>query len=172
MTLPGLNATYKLSSKSNLRFSASQTVIRPELRELSFLNLYDFELNASIQGNPALEEDQSEQLRSALRTYIQRSGEVFSIGAFYKNFADPIEQIYNAGSGGASTFNYQNPEKATSYGAEIELRKRLDFANFLRNFTFQANAAYIFSRVEEQRVEPRQGVAGTIALYGKPWFNV
>ena len=48
--LPGLNATLKINQQTNLRLSASQTVIRPELRELTFLNLYDFELNASVQG--------------------------------------------------------------------------------------------------------------------------
>src|SRR4029077_12443248 len=53
--LPGLNATFKLNDKTNLRLSGSQTVIRPELRELAYLNLYDFELNASVQGNPNLE---------------------------------------------------------------------------------------------------------------------
>ncbi|MBX3253112.1 MAG: TonB-dependent receptor [Chitinophagaceae bacterium] len=157
--LPGLNATYKITGKSNLRLSASQTVIRPELRELSFLNLYDFELNASLQGNPSLKRTKVSNFDLRYELY-PRSGEVFSIGAFYKNFADPIEQIYNAGSGGASTFNYQNPERATSYGAEIELRKRLDFADFLRNFTFQANAAYIYSRVEDQGLNLNRALQG------------
>ena len=31
--LPGLNATYKINPKTNIRLSGSQTVIRPELRE-------------------------------------------------------------------------------------------------------------------------------------------
>lgn len=157
--LPGLNATYKLTTKTNLRLSASQTVIRPELRELAFLNLYDFELNASIQGNPALKRTKVSNFDLRYEFY-PRSGEVFSIGAFYKHFADPIEQIFNAGSGGASTFNYQNPEKAKSYGAELEIRRRLDFANALRNFTFQANAAYVFSRVEDKGLNLKRSLQG------------
>lgn len=157
--LPGLNATYKLTTKTNLRLSASQTVIRPELRELAFLNLYDFELNASIQGNPALKRTKVSNFDLRYEFY-PRSGEVFSIGAFYKHFADPIEQIFNAGSGGASTFNYQNPEKAKSYGAELEIRRRLDFANALKNFTFQANAAYVFSRVEDKGLNLKRSLQG------------
>jgi len=145
--LPGLNATYKLNAKTNLRLSGSQTVIRPELRELSFLNLYDFELNASVQGNPNLERTKATNFDLRYELY-PRSGEMFTVGVFYKNFDKPIEQIYNEGSGGASTFNYQNPDKATSYGAELELRKRLDFISVLKNFTFSANAAYIHSRVK------------------------
>lgn len=147
--LPGLNATLKLNTKTNLRLSGSQTVIRPELRELAALNLYDFELNASVQGNPNLE--RTKVTNADFRyEYYPRAGEVFSAGVFYKYFKNPIEQVFNQGSGGASTFNFSNPEKAQSYGAEIEFRKRLDFANALRNFTFQANGAYIYSRVKDQ----------------------
>lgn len=145
--LPGLNATYKLNAKTNIRLSGSQTVIRPELRELSFLNLYDFELNASVQGNPALERSKATNFDLRYELY-PRSGEMFTVGVFYKYFANPIEQIYNEGSGGASTFNFQNADKATSYGAELEFRKKLDFVPVLKNFTFTANAAYIYSRVK------------------------
>lgn len=157
--LPGLNATLKLNDRTNLRLSGSQTVIRPELRELAFLNLYDFELNASIQGNPDLK--RTKVSNADLRyEFYPRPGEIFSIGGFYKYFADPIEQIFNAGSGGASTFNYQNPEKAQSYGAEAEVRKKLDFSNALKNFTFQANAAYIFSRVEDKGLNLKRSLQG------------
>lgn len=145
--LPGLNATYKLNAKTNIRLSGSQTVIRPELRELSFLNLYDFELNASVQGNPALERTKATNLDLRYELY-PKSGEMFTLGVFYKYFDKPIEQIYSEGSGGASTFNFQNPDKATSYGAELEIRKKLDFVEVLKNFTIQANAAYIYSRVK------------------------
>jgi TonB-dependent receptor len=147
--LPGLNATYRLSTKTNLRLSASQTVIRPELRELAFLNLYDFELNASVQGNPELKRTKVSNFDLRYELY-PRSGEVFSIGVFYKHFADPIEQMFNESSGGASTFNFKNTEKAQSYGAELEFRRQLDFTPALRNFTFQANAAYIYSRVTDK----------------------
>lgn len=157
--LPGLNATYKLNNKTNLRLSGSQTVIRPELRELSFLNLYDFELNASVQGLPTLKRSKVTNLDLRYELY-PRSGETFSLGVFYKHFKDPIEAIFNEGSGGASTFNFQNPRAANSYGAEAELRKRLDFVDGLKNFTFQANVAYIHSRISDSRLavdRPLQG---------------
>lgn len=145
--LPGLNATYKLNDKTNIRLSGSQTVIRPELRELSFLNLYDFELNASVQGNPALKRTKATNLDLRYELY-PKAGEVFTVGVFYKYFDKAIEQIYNEGSGGASTFNFQNTDKAINYGAEVEFRKKLDFVSALKNFTLQANAAYIHSRVQ------------------------
>jgi TonB-dependent receptor len=147
--LPGVNATYKLNAKTNFRLSGSQTVIRPELRELAFLNIYDFELNASVQGKPSLERTKATNADLRYEIY-PRGGEVFTLGVFYKSFDKPIEQLYSEGSGGASTFFFDNPEKATSYGAEVEFRKRLDvISGGLQNFTFQANAAYIYSRVKD-----------------------
>ncbi len=147
--LPGLNATYKLNTKTNIRFSASQTVIRPELRELSALNLYDFELNASVTGNPALKRTKITNLDLRYELY-KKPGEVFSAGVFYKYFNDPIEQIFNEGSGGASTFNFQNADKAYSTGLEIEFRKNLEFITpKLKNLTFQSNVALIKSKVTD-----------------------
>lgn len=157
--LPGLNATYKVNNKINIRLSGSQTVIRPEFRELSFLNIYDFELNASVQGNPALKRTKVTNLDLRYESY-PRAGEVFTLGVFYKNFKDPIEQIFNEGSGGSSTFSFQNPQKATSYGAEVEFRKKLDFAAVLKNFTFQANASYIHSEVKDERFKISRSLQG------------
>jgi len=157
--LPGLNATYKLNNKVNFRLSGSQTVIRPEFRELSFLNIYDFELNASVQGNPSLKRTKVTNLDLRYELY-PRAGEVVTFGVFYKKFDNPIEQIFNEGSGGSSTFSYQNPESATSYGAEFEFRKKLDFINGFKNFTFQTNASYIYSQVKDARFQidrPLQG---------------
>lgn len=145
--LPGVNATLKLTEKTNLRLSGSQTVIRPELRELSSLNLYDFELNASVQGNPALQRTKATNADFRYEIY-PRAGEVLTAGVFYKYFKTPIEQNFAEGAGGASTFFYLNPEKAYSYGAEVEFRKKLDAVDALKNFTFLANAAYIYSRVK------------------------
>lgn len=157
--LPGLNATYKLNKNNNIRLSASQTVIRPELRELSFLNLYDFELNASVQGEPLLQRTKVTNLDLRYELY-PKAGEMFTIGAFYKLFDKPIEQFFDEGIGGASTFSYANAKEAKSYGIEVELRKKLDFISGTKNFSFQMNAAYIYSRIKDESLNidrPLQG---------------
>ena len=141
--LPGLNTTYKITQNSNLRFTASQTVIRPELRELSFLNIFDFELNASVQGNPTLKRTKITNTDLRYELY-PGSGEVFTVGVFYKDFVNPIEQIFSEGAGGSSTFSYQNAQKAITYGMEIEARKKLN-----KYFTFQANASLINSKIKD-----------------------
>ena len=157
--LPGINATYKLNTKTNLRLSASQTVIRPELRELSALNLYDFELNASVQGYPDLLRTKITNLDARYELYPS-TGEMITAGIFYKDFQNPIEQIFSEGAGGASTFTYRNAAKAYTYGMEVEFRKKLGFITALKNFTVQANAAYIHSRIQDSKYQidrPLQG---------------
>jgi TonB-dependent receptor len=157
--LPGVNATFKLNSKTNLRLSGSQTVIRPEFRELSFLNIYDFELNASVQGNPLLKRTKVTNADLRYELY-PRAGETFSVGVFFKHFDKPIEALFNASSGGASTFNFQNADKATTYGFEVELRKRLDFSEGLKNFTLQGNLAYIYSNVKSKGFDVNRPLQG------------
>jgi TonB-dependent receptor len=152
--LPGVNSTIKLSTKANLRLTGSQTVIRPELRELSLLNIYDFEINASVQGNPNLK--RTKITNSDLRyEYYPAPGELLTVGVFYKDFENAIEPIFNEGSGGASTFNYQNASKARSSGIEVETRKKLN-----NRFTFQANASLIKSKLKDAKLgldRPLQG---------------
>lgn len=157
--LPALNATFKLNSKTNIRLSGSQTVVRPEFRELSDLAFYDFELGATVIGSRTLQRTKINNADLRFELY-PRAGELFTIGVFYKSFKNPIEQYFNPASGGASQFNFLNVDKATSYGAEFEMRKKLDFADALKNFTFQANLAYIYNRVKDDLVDidrPMQG---------------
>jgi outer membrane receptor protein involved in Fe transport len=133
--------------------------VRPEFRELSTFQYYDFDLNAAVQGLPTLQRTKITNVDVRYELY-PKSGEVFTLGAFYKHFENPIEMIYNFGAGGSSVFNFANPESADAYGAEIEFRKKLDFSNALKNFTFQANGSYIYSRVKDSKLaldRPLQG---------------
>jgi outer membrane receptor protein involved in Fe transport len=145
--LPGVNITYRLNAKTNIRLSGSQTVVRPEFREIGPFGFYDFELNASVEGYSSLKRTKVTNIDARYELY-PRSGETFSIGAFFKNFEMPIEQLFFPGAGGSSLFNYRNVDNARAYGAELELRKRLDFISGLQHFTFQSNLAYIYSRVK------------------------
>ena len=152
--LPGVNATIKLGNKSNLRITASQTVIRPELRELSALSIYDFDLNASVSGNPDLK--RTKITNTDLRYELYPSaGETFSVGIFYKNFENPIESIFQEGSGGASLFSFQNAAKATAFGAELDARKKLS-----KRFTLQVNGSYINSKIDDSNIGLSRSLQG------------
>lgn len=157
--LPGINATYKINSKTNFRLSGSQTVIRPEFRELSSFSFYDFDLGASVMGFSGLKRTKVSNFDLRYELY-PRGGELFTMGVFYKYFDKPIEAYFNPSSGGASVYNFLNAKEANSFGAELEFRKKLDFTTVLKNFTVQGNVSYIYNRVskignDEER--PMQG---------------
>ena len=152
--LPGVNATIKLSQKANLRITGSQTVIRPELRELSALTIYDFELNAAVSGNPSLKRTKITNMDLRYELY-PAAGEIFTLGVFYKNFENPIESIYTEGSGGSSLFSFQNVSKATAFGLEVEGRKKIT-----KRFTLQANGSYINSKVEDANIGVSRALQG------------
>lgn len=154
--LPGLNVTYKLNNAVNLRFAGSQTVIRPEFRELSSFSFYDFDLGATITGNPNLPRTKVTNIDLRYELY-PKAGEIFNLGVFYKYFQNPSELYFNnTGAGSSGTFNYISPDDAQSVGAEVEFRKRLDFITALKNFTIQGNLSYIYNRVPSLN-RPMQG---------------
>lgn len=145
--LPGFNATYKVNNKVNIRLAGSQTVIRPEFRELSSFAFYDFDLGATITGNPNLPRTKISNIDLRYELY-PRAGEIFNVGVFYKYFQNPTELYFNnTGAGSSGTFNYISPDNAQSVGAEVEFRKRLDMFYALKNFTVQGNLSYIYNRV-------------------------
>lgn len=158
--LPGVNATLKLNNKTNLRISGSQTVVRPELREVAPFQFYDFDLNATVQGASGLQRTKITNADLRYELY-PRAGETFSVGVFYKHFEKPIEQVFQLGGGGSSTINFANPDKAEAYGVELEFRKKLDFvADGFKNFTFLTNLSYIKSKVSDEKLtidRPLQG---------------
>lgn len=146
--LPAINLTYKINNKTNLRLSGSQTVVRPEFRELSDFAFFDFELGATVLGNKELKRTKISNLDLRYELY-PRAGELFTLGVFYKYFTNPIEAYLNqSGAGSSNTFNFINADNATGYGVEFEMRKKLDFAKALKNFTVTSNLSYIHNRVK------------------------
>ncbi|HEY1024369.1 MAG TPA: TonB-dependent receptor [Sphingobacteriaceae bacterium] len=149
--LPSLNFTYSLSEKSNLRFAASQTVARPEFRELAPFEFYDFTSASSNSGNPGLK--RTRILNTDLRyEFYPAAGEALTASIFFKNFSNPIETVVNSASNAdLRRFTYANAKSAHAYGFELEFRKSLSFINdaeWLRNITAFSNFSYIKSTVD------------------------
>jgi len=146
--LPSLNLTYSLNDKTNIRIAASQTVTRPELREMSRFGFFDYISKRILQGNPDLKRSQNTNLDFKYEIYPS-NGQILSFSAFYKNFRNPIEQIVSSGNGGKNV-SFQNANSADTYGFEIEARKNLNFIadkEFLKNLMVYTNASFIISTV-------------------------
>jgi TonB-dependent receptor len=148
--LPSFNFLYALTDKSNFRISGSQTVSRPELRELAPFFFYDVLNQFGRSGNPNLV--QADIYNADIRYEIfPEGGQMFSVSGFYKYFKNPIEERLNAASVGNVQAEYYNAESARNFGIEIEARKSLNFIGsspILENLTVFSNIALINSRVK------------------------
>jgi len=151
--LPSLNLTYSLSEQMNLRASYYKTLSRPAFREIAPYSYYDFQRGDRFVGNPEL-------LRSLANNfdlrweYFARPGELISLSGFYKKLFDPIE-VYSREESENPEYNYRNGNDGDVYGAELELRKQLDFLQVTKDFMIGVNFTYIYSEVQENedRVE-------------------
>jgi hypothetical protein len=144
--LPALALTYRLTENQNLRLSATQTVSRPEYRELSPVPYFEQVGLATTSGNPGLQ-------RALIQNYdlrwewFPRSGEVLSLGLFAKQFNDPIEKVIIQAAG-ANELSFVNADKAHNYGLELEVRKSLEvLAEALHPFSVFANTTLMRSRI-------------------------
>lgn len=144
--LPSANLTYSLTEKINLRASYSRTLARPEFRELSISQYYDYELLALQQGDPNLKRSNIDNFDLRFELYPS-AGQIISVSGFYKRFKNAIE-TYNSDVNSTRTITYFNSDKANVIGAEFEIRKSLDFlynTDFMKNTTAYANVAVIKS---------------------------
>ena len=139
--LPSLNIS-KTSDRIKKRFSISKALARPEFREVANFAYYDFVRNAQLLGNSKLEKSDIYNIDLKWE-YYPKTGETVSVGVFGKQFIKPIEQIVADGSVPSNLLlTYTNPDKASLYGIEIEVRKKM--AEWL---DFYANTSIMTSEV-------------------------
>ena len=145
--LPSLNLIFPIKENSNIRVSFSQTLARPNMRELAPFVSFDFGGDFLVQGSPDLE-------RTLIQNYDLRyeifpnSGEIFAVSAYYKQFDNPIVTAFDPTSPNP-LIRYVNVDEAQVYGVELELRKKLGFiSSALDNFKFSTNVSFINSIVD------------------------
>ncbi|MHC1707457.1 MAG: carboxypeptidase-like regulatory domain-containing protein [Bacteroidales bacterium] len=149
---PSANLTYNFSSKSLIRLAYGLTINRPEFREIAPYAFYDFEQSATIYGNDSLKNAYIHNLDLRFEYYPSVT-EMITVGAFYKDFIDPIEMNFFPASNGWD-FVFVNSEESKNFGLELDMRKSLqDFGNrsnllrYLKDLTLVFNASVIKSEM-------------------------
>lgn len=147
--LPSLNITNSFNNQHQIRFAVSQTIARPEFREIAPFQFFDYESIWGIGGETSLR--RTKIFNADIRyEYYPKSGEMISVGVFTKKFTDPIELRMDGGSNADRwLFSYTNAASATLVGAEVEIRKGMDFvSDQLKDFTFIGNVTVLQSTVK------------------------
>ncbi len=123
--LPSLAINYDLTDDQIIRLSASQTLSRPEYREIASVSSFEPIGGLITFGNPNLQRALIQNFDARWEWY-PRAGEIVSVAVFAKRFNDPIERVFVTLTG-ASANSFVNAEKGDNYGVELELRKNLGF---------------------------------------------
>jgi hypothetical protein len=142
--LPSLALNVELGDVQKLRFSASQTVARPEYREFVAFEQRNVLGGESFQGFRDIRRTRIQNLDARYEFYPS-NGEVLSVAVFAKFFDDPIERVYLPVSSGA-ILSVRNSESARNLGVELEARKGLGMlGSTLEPFTAFTNVTLMSS---------------------------
>ena len=145
--LPGVNVIYSPTSKQNIRASFSQTVSRPDFRELSPFDFVNVLGGFSFSGNPNLVRAKIDNFDLRWEHFFGGS-QLFAASYFYKNFTNPVEVAIQPTTGDLRQ-TYINAEGAQNQGFELEYRRNLAFlTSKLSPISIQANFTFVDSEVQ------------------------
>lgn len=161
-----------------LRFGWSETVTRPDLRELSNAIYIDPLTEFFVEGNPGLTTSSSSNFDVRMEWYWDEDN--FTISGFHKEIQNPIETIEKDISDGERLLGFVNAGSATLFGIEMEGFKTLDFLgpwgeNFFvsGNFTWSDSELDITDFVDDFALEngkrPLQGHSDLVTNFQLGW---
>jgi len=132
--LPSFNMAYNFSKQSLLRVAYGKTLNRPEFREWSPFFFYDFNFSAGTYGslfNTVLFPNGNILKVATIQNFDLRyelygkGSDFVQVGAFYKNFKNPIQQIILSSGSDSRSFSFVNGDWAYTQGVEIDFRKNM-----------------------------------------------
>jgi hypothetical protein len=146
---PSASAVLSLSKKMNLRFAYSETVNRPEFRELAPFVFYDVALNLSISGNPLLKSCIIKNTDIRYEFYPGRA-QLLSISVFNKELINPIELFIIPATTNFATYDYV--PSGNVKGIEFEFRTVLGALlnkpdGIWENLTIFSNLSFVKSEI-------------------------
>ena len=143
---PAVNLIYSATAKQNLRFSFSETVSRPDFRELS-----PFDFNNTLggfvtAGNPNLKRAKVQNF-DARWEWFPGGNQLIAASVFAKRFDQPIEQTIVPSNDLRQT--YVNAKSARNIGFELEFRRSLGtFTPKLKDFGVSSNLTFVDSSIQ------------------------
>lgn len=148
--LPSFTATWNFADDMQLRLGASQTIGRPQFRELSPQAYTDPETDREFTGNPFLVDTEITNFDARYEWYFARQ-QFITAGVFYKELENPVESTIVL-TGDQKQQSFINAPAATIFGAEFEVKKYFEFPeagmDFFANKRWLVQANYTWSDSE------------------------
>lgn len=140
---PSLSVKYSMpdfwAETYNLRFSWSETTVRPDLREIVETSFRDPVTGFLIKGNAEVVPSEISHFDLRSEWYFD-NGNNFTVSLFYKDIVNPIELLSETTQGNSLRAEVSNVESAEVGGVELEWLVSLDFlGDFGSQFFVQGN---------------------------------
>lgn len=126
--LPTATLTWNPVGNIQARVGYSQTITRPQFRELTPATFLDDDTDQIVVGNPFLQNTEIDNIDARIEYYFAR-GQFITLGGFYKDITNPIETT-SSQQGGSSVQTFVNAPSAELYGFEFEYEQTLQLGNF------------------------------------------
>ena len=148
--LPSATVTWNFAEDMQLRFGASQTIGRPQFRELAPQAYTDPESDRTFIGNPYLVDTEILNLDARYEWYFARQQYV-TAGVFYKDMDRPVQSVV-VDVGNTRQQSYLNAPQARILGVELEAKKYWEFPDagmgFIADKRWLVQANYTWSDSE------------------------
>jgi outer membrane receptor protein involved in Fe transport len=182
--LPASTLTWEFADNWQARVGYSQTLSRPDLRELSPTQFRDEETGRLERGNPNLRITQIENWDARVEYYFG-DRQSATLGVFYKDFKRPIERTFSL-LGEEPLRSFANADRAELFGVEAEFDVTLPFDMWFsdvgfvqsRRFFVIGNATYIDAEIElnpsaatEQQTDTNRKLQGQSEYLGNLQFG-
>ena len=116
--LPAATLTWTFADNLQLRLGYSETLTRPQFRELGFAEFFNTETDERFRGNPYLVNTEITNYDARLEYYFGRD-QFITAGVFHKELDSPIVE-YILPEGETLATSFINAPEATLTGFEIE----------------------------------------------------
>lgn len=151
--LPAATITFTPFQDFQLRLGYSQTLTRPQFRELAPTQFVNTETDVSFVGNPFLVNAEITNYDIRAEYYFDR-GQFLTLGAFYKEMENPIEEVL-VNIGNVTNTSFVNVPAAELYGFEVEYEQVLPLYDWTdigffenRDFTLKTNYTWSDSEID------------------------
>ncbi len=162
---PAVAITYFLSDATQFRASVGQTVVRPDLREVSSSTFIDPLTDFPIAGTPGLSTTSITNYDLRWEWY-REAGNNLSVGLFYKYMQNPIESVQSPAQDGPPLIRIANAESGEVYGVEVEFLQGLDILGdgIWKNLFTSGNITISDSEItlDRQNIVEQTGVSAAI----------
>ncbi len=146
--LPAGTITWNFAENMQMRFGGSQTIARPQFREIAPTDFTDPDTDRKFIGNPYLTNSLINNWDARWEWYFA-DDQYLTVGGFYKFIKRPIEEIVDAAGDNLRT-TFQNVPRAKLYGVEAEFKYTLPAAEsgWLSTKSFFVATNYTYSKSE------------------------